>query len=111
VNTPNTESVAPHAHPLSEKWAPYRDPKTGEIVTLTPVQVAAVIHAVQVVDEVRRTQKRDPEALPHDRLYDDFPEKSRALGRLLIHGKALYEEIPPYGWGAAAYWEWDEPDA
>lgn len=98
-------------HRLSEKWAPYRDPQTGEVVTITWAQVAAVLHAMRIVDEVRASQGRmhkgyaQPVKCPP--LSHDVPYKSRALGRLLIEGKPLYEDMPPFELGAAAYWVWD----
>lgn len=105
-------------HALSKEWAPYRDPKTGEVVTITWEQVAAVLHAVRIVDEVRATQHRvttiDGVDYEHENpplRKEAVPEKSRALGRLLIDGKALFEEIPPYDMGAAAYGSWDAENA
>lgn len=115
------EKVLPH--PYSTEWAPYKD-ALGQVVTLDPklwlgpvtsMQLRAILHAVNIVDEVRRTQGRQHvyQGKPHGEpvhcppLREDIPEKSRALGRLLIEGKPLFVDMPPYEMGAAAYWIWD----
>lgn len=95
-------------HPYSDRWKPYVDPRTGEVVTITWAQVAAVLHAVRMVDEVRETQPNRRGGTGTPKLRDDFPEKSRALGRLLVDGKALFVDVPPLDVGAADYELWDE---
>lgn len=92
-------------HRYSAEWVPFRD-KDGKVVTLSVEQVRAVLHAVRVVDNVRATQPR-PGHEPDRPLREDFPEKSRALGRLLLDGLPLFEDIPPYSWGASDYGLWD----
>jgi hypothetical protein len=62
----------------------------------------AVLHAWRIVNEVRTaSQVRAP-------VEDDEPERSRALGRLLIEGKPLFLDRPPIALGAADYSLWDQ---
>ena len=104
------DSEAQLPHPYSKRWAPYRDRRTGEVVTITGEQVMAVMHAVHVVDDVRAFEAERCGGEPH-RLFDDIPGKSRALGRLLLDGKPLFEDLPPHFMGAAHYSLWDDENA
>lgn len=97
-------AVAELPHPVSEKWAPYRSPKTGSVVTVTWDQIHAIEHAMKVVDEVRAANGVRP-------LAEDFPYKSRALGRLLFDGRPLFEDVPPKLTAAADYPLWDQENS
>lgn len=97
-------------HPYSERWSPYRDRRTGKVVTITREQVMAVMHAVTVVDDVRAVESERHGARSR-RLFDDIPGKSRALGRLLLDGRPLFEDRPPHFMGAADYSLWDDENA
>ena len=102
-------------HPYSDRWVPHRD-RAGEVVTLTWDQVAAVLHAVRMVDEARaaaRERQEDGARGPNTEgypppLYQDFPGKSRALGRLLVDGKPLFRDVPPSAEAACNYYLWDQ---
>jgi hypothetical protein len=83
-------------HPLAtmpefaEGWDVFRDP-LGSPVTLTELQIYAIWHAIDVVEDVRATQRY--ESLwtnPRPNLY-----KSRLLGRMLLQGRPPTRTKPP----------------
>lgn len=89
-------------------WQPYRDPRTGEVVTVTPEQCAAVIHALNVY---LRVEPNNPEnvyvreavqALTQNYFWR-IHHKSCLLGRLLCEGKPPLVDAPPVRHAAPDY--------
>lgn len=96
-------------HPAT-RWDVYRD-ANGKPVTITEDQMRAIWHAINVVDEVRRTEgcrSFDNQAKAGNWRAEFW--KSRLLGRMLLDGKPPYDEKPPTEIAACAYWLWDQPD-
>lgn len=109
-------AVSPQANEerdIPKGWMPWTD-KDGNAVTLTSDQIAAVQHAVMVVESVRRQEG-------YPSMFSDVGSptanlfKSRLLGRLLEYGKPPTKSKPPSEWGGPAWWllpggdPWDEP--
>lgn len=89
-------------------WQPYRDPDTGEVVTLTPAQCAAVQHALQVYErviniELAKGTNPNP-AFSVEAAYRVYTvTKSCLMGRLLYDGKAPLVDAPPVVMAAPDY--------
>lgn len=80
------------------KWDVVRD-TNGQAVTITAEQVDAIWHAIEVVEDVRRSEGY--ESLwgnPEANLY-----KSRLLGRMLIAGLPPTRTKPPTEWGGPVW--------
>lgn len=89
-------------------WQPYRDPTTGEIVTLTPAQCAAVRHAFSVYSAVIQTEiakgsNPNPAFDPAGVYGLSTVTKSCLMGRLLHDGKAPLVDAPPVAHAAPDY--------
>ena len=101
------DGPAADAHAVPGRWDVYRD-KRGNPVTLTGEQLAAICHAVEVVEEVRRAEGYPslwdgPGKRPWANL-----RKSRLLGRMLVDGRPPLETKPP-GYLAACGYHLVEP--
>lgn len=92
---------------LVDGWDVFRTPD-GKPVTITQQQVAAVLHAVQVVEAVRKAEghrslfyaagTKHPGSM-YAEIY-----KSRLLGRMLMEGRPPTRTRPPVYLGGPA-WE------
>lgn len=87
---------------------PYRDPETGQVVTLTPAQCAAVQHAFSVYNRVVQIEL-DKHSNPNpafDVAHAYFlatVSKSRLMGRLLYDGLPPLVDAPPIVDGGPDY--------
>lgn len=90
-------------------WQPYRDPDTGEVVTLSTAQCAAVRHAIAVVAAVVRAEeikgRKQSPAFHADVVLaaGATSGKSCLLGRLLYDGKPPLVDAPPVVFAAPDY--------
>lgn len=94
------------------EWQPYRDPKTGEVVTLTPQQCTAIFRALDIWLKVA------PEG-PQNQFIREAVEQARPalmrinaksclMARLLYDGKPPLVDAPPT-YGAAPNYSLEVP--
>ena len=74
------------------------------VPVITPEQMHAIHHAINVVEDVRRIEReKSPQQWSARSLWSGYPHefmKSRLLGRLLLDGKPPHREPPPIAMGA-----------
>lgn len=99
VNKPGREHALRQSPEFVPRWDVYRD-EQGKPVTITRSQLAAIWHAVDVVEDVRNSEH-------FESLWDNGRPnlaKSRLLGRMLLSGLPPTKSKPPTVLSGPAWW-------